>query len=69
MKYSYDINLSTQAIDYLNQQAIALDKSDAEVLDLLKKLNRTFSCRLTAAKDDPWALVVAKVRTMMETYK
>ena len=69
LKYSYPANHVIRAVDYLNRQAIALGKDDAEVLDLLKKLNRVFSGKLTGVEDDPWGTVVAKIRTLMETYK
>ena len=68
LKYSYPANYVIQAVNYLNRQAIALGKSDAEVLDLLKKLNRIFSARLIEDKE-AWGGVVAQIRTMMETYK
>ncbi len=67
MRYTVSPNYALRAVEYLNRQAIALDKSDAEVLGLLKKLNRTFSALLT--KDQAaWEKVVAQVRTLMETY-
>ena len=68
LKYSYSANYVIRAVDYLNRQAIALNKPDAEVLDLLKKLNRVFSARLIEDKE-VWGGVVAQIRTMMETYK
>lgn len=68
LKYPYPASYVLKAVDYLNRQAIALGKTDAEVLDLLKKLNRIFSARLIEDKD-AWGGVVAKIRTMMETYK
>jgi hypothetical protein len=69
LKYRYSARYVIRAVDYLNRQAIALDKDDAEVLDLFKRLNRFFSGRLTGVEDDPWGTVVAKIRTLMETYK
>ena len=68
LKYQYSAGYVIRAINYLNRQAIALDKDDAEVLDLLKKLNRVFSARLIEDKE-AWGGVVAQIRTMMETYK
>lgn len=68
LKYRYSAGYVIRAIDYLNRQAIALGKTDAEVLDLLKKLNRVFSARLIEDKE-AWGGVVAQIRTMMETYK
>ena len=68
LKYSYSANYVIRAINYLNRQAIALGKDDAEVLDLLKKLNRVFSANLIKDKE-VWGGVVAQIRTMMETYK
>ncbi|MFA6931522.1 MAG: hypothetical protein WCT05_14450 [Lentisphaeria bacterium] len=68
LKNGYSANYVIQAIDYLNRQAIALGKSDEEVLDLLKKLNRTFSANLIKDKE-VWGPIVAQIRTMMETYK
>ena len=68
LKYGYVANDVIRAVDYLNRQAIALNKPDAEVLDLLKKLNRVFSARLIEDKE-AWGGVVAQIRTMMETYK
>ena len=68
LKYRYSAVYVIRAVDYLNRQAIALGKSDEEVLDLLKKLNRVFSARLIEDKD-AWGGVVAQIRTMMETYK
>ena len=68
LKYSYSANCVIRAINYLNRQAIALGKDDAEVLDLLKKLNRVFSANLIKDKE-VWGGVVAQIRTMMETYK
>jgi hypothetical protein len=68
LKYSYSAKYVIWVVDYLNRQAIALNKPDAEVLDLLKKLNRVFSARLIEDKE-AWGGVVAQIRTMMETYK
>ena len=68
LKYGYGANYVIQSINYLNRQAIALGKDDAEVLDLLKKLNRVFSANLIKDKE-VWGGVVAQIRTMMETYK
>ena len=68
LKYGYGARYVIRAIDYLNRQAIALGKDDAEVLDLLKNLNRVFSARLIEDKE-VWGGVVAQIRTMMETYK
>ena len=68
LKYSYPAEYVIRAVDYLNRQAIALGKDDAEVLDLLKKLNRVFSANLIKDKE-VWGGVVAQIRTMMETYK
>jgi len=68
LKYSYSAEYVIQVVDYLNRQAIALGKDDAEVLDLLKKLNRVFSANLIKDKE-VWGGVVAQIRTMMETYK
>ncbi len=64
----YPPNYALQAVEYLNRQAIALDKSDAEVLGMLKKLNRVFSALLTTDQA-AWEKVVAQVRTLMETYE
>ncbi len=68
LKHRYNANYTIRAIDYLNRQAIALGKTDAEVLDLLKKLNRVFSAKLIEDKE-AWGGVVAQIRTLMETYK
>jgi len=68
LKYKYSPAVALQAVDYLNRQAIALDKDDAEVLGLLKKLNRVFSALLTTDQA-AWEKVVAQVRTLMETYE
>ena len=68
LKYRYGANYVIRAVDYLNRQAIALNKPDAEVFDLLKKLNRVFSANLIKDKE-VWGGVVAQIRTMMETYK
>ena len=68
LKYGYGANHVIRSVDYLNRQAIALGKDDAEVLDLLKKLNRVFSANLIKDKE-VWGGVVAQIRTMMETYK
>ena len=68
LNYKYSPTQAIQGIDYLNRQAIALDKSDAEVLALLKKLNRVFSALLTTDQA-AWEKVVAQVRTLMETYE
>jgi hypothetical protein len=68
LKYRCFAGHVIRAVDYLNRQAIALGKSDEEVLDLLKKLNRIFSAQLIEDKE-AWGGVVAQIRTMMETYK
>ena len=68
LKYSYSANYVINGVEYLNKQAIALGKTDDEVLDLLKKLNRVYSAKLIKDKD-AWGGVVAQIRTMMETYK
>ena len=68
LKYQYRPKYVIDAVIYLNKQAIALGKEDAEVLDLLKKLNRVFSANLIKDKE-VWGGVVAQIRTMMETYK
>ena len=68
LKYQYRPKYVIDAVIYLNKQAIALGKDDAEVLDLLKKLNRVFSANLIKDKE-VWGGVVAQIRTMMETYK
>ena len=68
LKYQYRPKYAIDAVNYLNKQAIALDKDDAEVLDLLKKLNRIFSARLIEDKE-VWGGVVAQIRTVMELYK
>lgn len=68
LQYQYTPDHVMRAVEYLNRQGIALGKSDAEVLGLLKKLNRVFSALLT--KDQTaWEKVVAQVRTLMETYE
>lgn len=66
--YKYPPSAVLLGIDYLNRQAIALGKDDAEVLGLLKKLNRVFSALLTTDQA-AWETVVAQVRTLMETYQ
>ena len=69
LKYSYPAESVIRAVDYLNRQAIALGKDDAEVLGLLKKLNRVFSALLDPLQPSDWDKVVSKVRTLMDTYK
>lgn len=68
LKYDYPARYVIRGVEYLNKQAIALGKSDEEVLDLLKKLNRIFSAKLIEDKE-AWGGVVAQIRTLMEAYK
>lgn len=67
LTYRYSPAQSLQAVEYLNQQAIALGTDDSEVLELLKKLNRVFSA-LLVMDQAAWEKVVAQVRTLMETW-
>lgn len=57
-----------RGVDYLVKEGIALDKSDEEMELLLKRLNRVYSALLV---DDAevWEKVVAKIRTLIETYE
>lgn len=68
LKYPYPASYVLNGVEYLNKQAIALGKTDDEVLDLLKKLNRVYSAKLIQDKE-AWGGVVAQIRTLMEAYK
>jgi len=67
-QHEYEPNYVIHGINFLNRQAIALDKTDAEVFDLFKKLNRVYTAQLIKDKEK-WGGIVAQIRTMMETYK
>lgn len=66
MAYSYPPDEVMAGIDYLVRQGIALDRTDAEMRDLLRRLNRVFSALLV--KDRAWEQIVAQIRTLLETY-
>lgn len=67
LKYRFSAEQAMMGVIYLNQQAIALEKDDGEMLSLWRKLNRMFSALLL--EDETWEKVVAQVRTLMETYE
>ena len=57
-----------RGVDYLIKEGIALEKSDEEMELLLKRLNRVYSA-LLADDAEVWEKVVAKIRTLIETYE
>lgn len=66
LKNKYSVADAKRGVDYLVRQAIQLDKDDAEMLALLRKLNRVFTALV--AEDKEWENVVALVRSQILTY-
>ena len=68
LKSEFNMPEAMRGVDYLVRQGIELDKDDAEMLALLRKLNRVYSAKLVKDKEK-WSPIVAQIRTLMETYE
>lgn len=66
LKYEYLKDEVMTGLDYIVRQGIALEKPDAYMRDLFKRLNRVYSAMLI--RDRSWEPIVAQIRTLLETY-
>lgn len=66
LKYEYLKDEVMTGLDYIVRQGIALEKPDAYMRDLFKRLNRVYSAMLV--RDRSWETIVAQIRTLLETY-